>query len=195
MTDTHAIPPRWASALLRASVRLADIESVPGDLLEEYREVRRPSLGRRRADLWYVAQAFSILWRLVWPFVLAMVALRFASFPLARGWNPSLVPAANVSLLDAAILASAGYYGARRGGRILAGVVTAGAAGVLGFAAFLIYAAAWMPGLVLAPFEKPFIFVIVLTLFAIAFGFAISAGAVGALIGRSLPPKKTERPA
>lgn len=180
-------PPRWAHALLCASLRPRDVDCVSGDLLEEYRDVRRPVLGRRRGNAWYVAQVCGVFLRMVWPFVAATVAMRILTFPLPRGWNPSLVPAPDVSLIDAVILLSAGYYGAHRTGRIITGVIAAGAVSVLGVASFLLYAAITMPQLLAAPFEKPFIFVIVLTLFAIAVAFGVAVGSVGAAAGRWMP--------
>ena len=54
------------------------------------------------------------------------------------------------------------------------------------------YAVIQMPGLLLGPFEKPFIFVIMLVLLAIALGFAIVVGTVGAAVGWPLPPTRNE---
>ena len=90
MSVTDRRPPRVAYALLKSLLRPSDSESIPGDLLEEYREVRCPSLGPLRADVWYMKQVLSVLWRVAWPCVVAIIALRIVSFPLPRGWNPSL---------------------------------------------------------------------------------------------------------
>jgi hypothetical protein len=60
-SSTSENPPRWADAVLRILVRRDDIETVSGDLLEEYRETVRPALGGRRADLWYVAQVLGFI--------------------------------------------------------------------------------------------------------------------------------------
>src|SRR5262245_10511270 len=188
MTNKQPSPPRFAQALLRTLLRPADTESIPGDLLEEYREVRRPSLGRIRADLWYVKHVLSMLWRVMWPCVVAMIALRVLSFPLPGGWNPSLVPAPGVSLLDAVILLWAGYHGAYRTGRVSTGLVTAGATSLCGFTMFFVYAAITTPGLLLAPIEKPFIFVITSVLLAMALGVGIAVGMLGAAVGRRLSP-------
>ena len=111
MTDTHTNPPRWAEALLRSVLRPFDSESIPGDLLEEYRDARLPSLGRLGANLWYVRSVLSLFARILWPYAIGIVALRIISFPLPRGWNPSLVQAPGVSLLDAIIFLWAGYHG------------------------------------------------------------------------------------
>jgi hypothetical protein len=59
-------PPRWADALLRLLVRRDDLENVSGDLLEEYRETVRPTLGGRRADVWYVAQVLTFVPAVCW---------------------------------------------------------------------------------------------------------------------------------
>lgn len=188
MTDTTTNPPRWAQALLGSSLRPSDFESIPGDLLEEYREVRRPSLGRLRADAWYIKHVLSVLWRVMWPCVIAIATLRFIAFPLPSGWNPSLVPSPGVSLLDALVFLSAGYYGSQRSGRLSTGIVVAGSTSFLGFTMFLVNAAITTPSLTLAPFEKPFIFVIMSILLLIALGFAIVAGTIGAAIGRGCRP-------
>jgi len=124
----------------------------------------------------------------MWPCLVAIVALRIVSFPLPGGWNPSLVRAPGVSLLDAAIFLWAGYYGSHRTGRLGTGIVAAAATSFLGFATFFVYAAITTPSLLLAPFEKPFIFVIVSILLVMALGFGIAAGTVGAMVGRWLPP-------
>jgi hypothetical protein len=58
-------PPRWATTLLRLILRSSDRESIPGDLLEEYREAILPRCGGLRADLWYVRQVASLAWHLV----------------------------------------------------------------------------------------------------------------------------------
>ncbi len=184
MTDPSAAPPRWACALLRACVRRSDVESIPGDLLEEYGEGKRPSLGRVQADLWYLAQVFSVMWRVAWPGALAMIALRVVSFPLPGNWNPSVVPAPGVSVLDAAILLCAGYYGARRTGRFVTGVVAAGVTALGGFTVFAVTAVLTSPGLLRVPLEKPFTLVIACLILALAVTFGLVVGAVGALLGR-----------
>ena len=190
MNDTQPSPPRWAYALLRSMLRPSDSESIPGDLLEEYREVRRPSLGQLRADAWYVTHVLSVLWRVVWPCVVAIAALRILSFALPPGWNPSLVPAPGTSVLDALVILWAGYYGSQRTGRVSTGIVISTVTSLLGFKMFFLYAAITRPSLLLAPFENPFIFVIMAVLLGIALGFGITAGIAGAAVGRWLPPSR-----
>jgi len=188
MSVSDRRPPRAAYALLKSLLKPSDSESIPGDLLEEYREVRYPSLGPLRADVWYLKQVLSVLWRVAWPCVVAIIALRIVSFSLPRGWNPTLVPAPGVSLLDALVFLWAGYYGSQRTGRFNTGVVLASVTSLVGFTTFLIYAAVASPSLLLSPFEKPFIFLIVATLLGLALGFGVAAGIVGAAVGRWLPP-------
>jgi len=188
MSDTQQSPPRWAQALLKSLLKPSDSESVPGDLLEEYRDVRRPSLGQLRADAWYVEQMFSVLWRVAWPCLVAIIAVRILSFPLPREWNPGLAPAPGLSLLDALVFVWAGYYGSQRTGRFSTGIVMAAVTSLLGFTTFFIYAAITMPSLLRAPFEKPFIFVIMAILLTMAFSFGIAAGTVGAAVGRWSSP-------
>ena len=186
MTDDQPSPPRLAQSLLRTLLRPMDTESIPGDLLEEYREVRLPSLRRMRADVWYVKHVLSMLWRAVWPFIVAVIALRIFSFLLPSGWNPSLVPAPGVSLLDALILLLAGFYGAQRTGRLSTSIVTAGTTSLFGFITFLVYAAISIPSLLLAPLQKPFIFVIMFVLLGIAIFFGIALGLLGGTVGQRL---------
>ena len=185
--DELANPPRIAQMLLRATLRPGDAESIAGDLLEEYRAVRRPSLGRFKADAWYWGHTLSVLGHLVWPFALALVAARivvalFMAFPLSR-WNPSLVPAPNVSLLDAVFFLAAGYSGARRTGRLATGVVSATALGLVDFAAFAVVATLRFPTLPAAIRGNPFILLIGCTLLALALAFASALGAAGAVVG------------
>ena len=48
--STDAAPPAWAEAILRAVLTRANVETVSGDLLEEYREAVYPSRGPAAAD-------------------------------------------------------------------------------------------------------------------------------------------------
>ena len=187
MIDERANPPRLAQMLLGATLRPSDAESVAGDLLEEYRVARRPSLGPFKAGAWYWGHALSILGHLVWPYAAALVAARvvlatFMAFPLSGGWNPSLVPAPNVSLLDASFFLAAGYFGARRTGRVATGVVCASALGLIDFAAFAVLATVLFPTLPEAIWGKPFILLIGGTFLALAMTFASAFGAVGAAV-------------
>ena len=101
-------------------------------------------------------------------------------FPLGGTWNPSLIPAPNVSLLDAVVFLGAGYAGARKTGRLLAGVLNAAVLGLLDFGLFAVLAALLVPGLPAAVLQKPFILVIGATFLTIAMTFALALGAAGA---------------
>src|SRR4051812_34481468 len=184
MTDMNATPPRIAQSLAAVFLRDSEVDSVTGDLLEEYREVQRHARGKRRADLWYFAQVLSLVGRIVWPGILAIVALRLLTFPLPGRTIPSLVPSPGTSLLDAVVLIWIGYHAARRTGQSITGILAAGATGVLGFGSFFVYAIATQPSLLLAPVRTPFVVVIFCVLLLIALLFAVVAGAAGAAVGR-----------
>jgi len=181
---TNATPPRFAQALAGAFLRTEDVESVTGDLLEEYREVRHAALGQRRADLWYIAHVLSIVGHAVWPAVVAIVVLRLLSFPLPRGWNPSLVPSPGTSMLDVLIFVWAAYHGAKRTGRITTGVLSALVVALVGFGSFFVYAIVTDPTLILAPIKTPFVVVIFCVLLTIAMAVAVVAGMVGSSLAR-----------
>jgi hypothetical protein len=185
MTNEGATPPRLIEMLLHSALPESDAETVAGDLLEEYRLVKQPALGSLRADLWYLRHVLSIVGRLALPFAVALIAARIVLaawmlFPLGGRWNPSLIPAPNVALLDAIFCVAAGYAGSRRTGRLMTGVVNAGVVGLLDFALFTMCAAWLVPGLPVAIARKPFILVIGATFLAIAMTFALVLGAAGA---------------
>jgi hypothetical protein len=107
-------------------------------------------------------------------------------------WYGSPVQAPGISLLDALIYSWAGFYAARRTGLIRMGVLAAGATSFVGFATLFTAIAIRTPGLLLTPFSKPFIFVILSVLLGLALGYSILAGAVGGVVGKwvaSTPPR------
>jgi hypothetical protein len=53
-------PPRWAEFALSLLLKASDRESIPGDLLEEYREEVLPNSGWLRSRLWYGKQVLSL---------------------------------------------------------------------------------------------------------------------------------------
>ena len=187
MTEVMATPPRFAQALAGVFLRDRDVDSVTGDLLEEYRERRRATFGRRQPDVWYVAQVLSIVGHVVWPAVAAVLVLRILAFRLPGGWNPSLVPSPGTSTLDALILMWAAYHGAKHTGRMVTGILSALAVGLFGFGSFFAYALVTTPSLVLAPFETPFVIVIFFVVLGIALAFAVAAGMIGAAVARWTP--------
>src|SRR5262245_25479833 len=70
-----AAPPSWAQSLLALLLTPGDQESVPRDILAEYRESRLPVLGQRRADLWYFQQVAGLLGRASLPWAAVLGAL------------------------------------------------------------------------------------------------------------------------
>ena len=52
-------PPRWLERTLLLLLDGRDRETISGDLLEEYCEEKLPTLGRARANYWYVRQLMS----------------------------------------------------------------------------------------------------------------------------------------
>jgi hypothetical protein len=98
------------------------------------------------------------------------------------------VQAPGVSFSDALIYLWAGYHGARRTRLIKTGMLAAAGTSFVGFTILFTALAIRMPGLLFAPFAKPFIFVILATLLLIALGYGALAGTVGAIFGRWTAP-------
>ena len=197
--DTN--PPRWADAILRSLLRPSDRDSISGDLLEEYRAARRPALGAFRANAWYLKHLLSVLWRLIRPCALALAGLTILSLVVNR-WSRegfvgygSLVQAPGLSLFHALIYLWAGYRGSQRTRLARTGMLTAGVTGFVGFTVLFTAAAIRDPGLILAPFSNPFIFVILTVLLLMALSYGIVVGAVGGLIGRWAAPTLPRQPA
>jgi|RhiMetdeSRZDD1v2_1073273.scaffolds.fasta_scaffold770912_2 hypothetical protein len=209
MRSKEPSPPRWAEAVLRSLLRPADRESIPGDLLEEYRAARRPSLGALPANIWYLKHVLSMLWHLIRPCALVLVGTNvlrvilgvsgewFASTPrsmtmldlIARGlWYGSLVQAPGVALSDALIYLWAGYHGFQRTRLIKTGMLAAVGTSFVGFTILFTAIAVGTPSLLLAPFSNPFIVAILATLLLIALGYAALVGAIGAVGGKWTAP-------
>jgi hypothetical protein len=179
--------------MLRTTLRPADRESVPGDLLEEYRAGRRPRYGAFRADAWYVWQVATIVWRSIRPFALALAGLTIVSVPITElaPWPGSLLPAPGLSVVHAAIYVWAGVHCSRRTGLIASGIVGAASVSAIAFAVLVAGAVVSLPGLVRAPFLAPFVLVIVSVLLSLSFAFAIVCGAIGGAIGRAISQPST----
>ena len=155
--------------------------------------MRRPVLGAVRADAWYVKHLLSVLWRLMWPCALTLMALIVAAFKVKALWYGSLVQAPLVSLACGVTYFCAGYFAARRTGLVRTGTIVASAASVIGFLVQFTGFAIDEPRLVAAPFDKPFIFVILAVYLLIAMTYAAVAGFVGGMFGRWLPRHTVER--
>ena len=57
----EARAPWWVDCSLSLLLKAGDRECISGDLLEEYREVVLPTLGTRRAHIWYAEQVLSFI--------------------------------------------------------------------------------------------------------------------------------------
>jgi len=68
-----ADPPKAAEHLLRALLPPASVDTMTGDLLEEYRATRVPAAGRRRADFWYARQVAGVFLRAYGWFVVPLL--------------------------------------------------------------------------------------------------------------------------
>jgi hypothetical protein len=186
-------PPRWAEAILRSLLRPSDRESISGDLLEEYRAAKRPVLGKVRSNAWYIKQVLSMLLRLVCPCALVVAALTVVLLTL-QGINVgygSLLPAPGLSLAHVLVYLWAGYHGSRRTRLIKTGMLTAGVTGALGVTAFFGTVAATRPGLIVAPFSTPFIFVILSIYLLLGLSYGMFWGGLGGVIGKFLPPGRS----
>jgi hypothetical protein len=188
MKSKEPCPPRWAEATLRSLLRPSDRESISGDLLEEYRAVRQPRLGRFRATAWYIKQVLSVLFRLMWPGLLALTGLTLLSLKVKALWYPSLVQAPLVSLEDTLVYLWTGYYASRRTGLISTGAIVAGATSFIGFTVLFTSIAIMNPDLLAAPFTKPFILVILSVMMLLALGVGVVAGTLGSAVGKWLAP-------
>ena len=186
MTITERNPPPWADALLRSLLRPRDRESISGDLLEEYREVRRPALGARSADAWYIKHVLSVFWRLLWPFAIASIALheltRLVGLP-----HPALFQAPGVSAQDATLCLLAGYFASQRTALIRTGAIMAGAINALVVTMVFVSLAINTPALVLLLFHSPGYVFFPSVYLLIGLGFGIGVGSVGGIVGRWLP--------
>ena len=143
LPDSSA-PPSWAQELLTWLVPLSSEESIPGDLLEEYREAVCPSRGRWRANLWYLRQVAGFLCRLAWMFVMLNAAALILRTIFDTFAPPGFAPHSyqlRSSLSTYAAVGTfllAGCYAGYRMGRANAGTLAAVTASAVGHALALI---------------------------------------------------------
>ena len=142
-------PPRWAEWLLRSVVTREHRDNVSGDLLEEYRDVVVPARGRRRADLWFLAQVGGYVARHAWVW-----ALLFAGAFLVRQAYDMSVPATDFHLRSAvttytaiALVSCAGFSAGWRSGSLMsgavAGIATTAIAAPFSIAGAVVLLASW----------------------------------------------------
>jgi hypothetical protein len=128
-------PPAVPAALLHLLLPINACETVSGDLLEEYREARIPSLGQRRANLWYWRQVGGIWLRTYWWFVVPVILVLvvhdiFNTFRAPSGASyldglPPLALAPLSPLVGIGFFGLAGAYGSWRTQRWAGGFVAA----------------------------------------------------------------------
>jgi hypothetical protein len=213
MTTTEPSPPRWAEAVLRSVLRPADRESISGDLLEEYREVRRPTLGALRANAWYIKHVSNVLWQLIRPYALVLAAQgvllavtvfrpghhaanfrpemqhAFLTMMIVKGlWYGSLVGTPGVSLFDAAIYFFVAFRSVQRTRLIKTGMLAAGATSFVGMTVLFAAAAIITPGLVLAIGVNPLLLIIVSVYLLVPLGYGVLLGALAGVVGRWVAP-------
>ena len=122
-------PPVLPQALLHLLLPVERRESVVGDLLEEYRDSRVPSMGLFRANLWYWKQVFGFWLRDYWAFVVPVFGLFAFRDVLSVFRSPSGQPYFNVEFLFALVTMSplvfllTGAYGSWRTRRWAGGIV------------------------------------------------------------------------
>jgi hypothetical protein len=123
--SASAMPPGWAEALLRLFLKPGDVDSVSGDLLEEYRVSIHPVHGQGGADLWYLTQVFGFVRRGA-----ALWAVLFGGAFLARTALDWLAPPLDFrtrsivsTVLGVGILMAAGFRASWRSGSFVAGTV------------------------------------------------------------------------
>jgi hypothetical protein len=199
------MPPRWTEAVLQSSLRPTDRESISGDLLEEYRAVRIPALGRLRANLWYAAQIISLLWPLIRPAALVIAAQAvflaltvfrpghhaahpppapmWVALPFRILWFGSIVGTPGISLFDAAIYFFVAYRGANRTGLIKTGGIVAVASSFAGLIVLFSTAAIVTPGLAIAPLTNPTLLLILAVYLIVPLSYAALVGTVAGTVG------------
>jgi hypothetical protein len=131
-------PPRWAEHLLRACLASRDRDTIAGDLLEEYREVVRPTRGRLAADIWYLTQVLSLIPGVTLGLVLGTAfgisnLIMTAVMPLAEDSPAGLIAFYGPMFV---VWGGAGFLAARRTGRLAPAVKVAAMVAAVTFAVF-----------------------------------------------------------
>jgi hypothetical protein len=208
MKNTDANPPRWAETMLQYLLKPSDIDSTVGDLREEYRAARRPSLGAIRANVWYVVQVLSILWRLIQPAALVLAVQSvflastvfrpghhaahqsplelpaFGSITLSIVWYGSIVGTPGVSIFDAVIYFLISYRGVQHARRIATGVILAAVTSGAGMLVLFTAAATITPSLAVAVVAQPLLLLILSVYVAVPLAYSILLGLLAGIAGR-----------
>jgi hypothetical protein len=160
------------------------------------------------ANVWYVRQVISVLWRLIWPgaLVLAVQAVflaltvfrpgHHAPHPIREAppmwlsltfkvfWYGSIVGAPGVSLFDATIYFFTAYRGVQRTRLLRTGVLAAGAISLAGFIVLFASAAMVTPGLVVALLANPALLLILSAYLLVPLTYAALVGALAGMFSR-----------
>lgn len=220
MKPKDVSPPEWADALLRSLLRPVDREATSGDLLEEYRAIRRPALGRLGADTWYIRQVISLLWRLIWPGALVLSAqavflaltvfrpghhaphsiqqapAMWLSLSFKVFWYGSIVGTPGVSLFDATIYFVAAYRGVQRTRLIRTGPIAAATTSLVALLVLFASAAIVTPSLAAAPLANPVLFLILSVYLMVPLTYAALVGILAGTLRRFAPvPRRAAAPA
>jgi hypothetical protein len=126
-------PPVLAEAVLRSVLKRRDVESVPGDLLEEYRDRIWPARGKGGADVWYVRQVLGFVSRGAssWAVLFAMA---FVTRTALDWFAPTLdfsTRSTVSTMMGIGIQVTAGLYVSFRSGSCVGGTVAGIAATVM----------------------------------------------------------------
>ena len=142
MSEQNAsiFPPQWAEALLTAVLPVRDRESVPGDLLEEYRESIAPQRGQAAANRWYVRQLAGLVLRqqTAWALIVAVTVVCRAAFDAFVPTHDFTVRALVSTYLAVNIWLSAGFVCGWRTASLRGALVGGGITAVL--ACLFVYA-------------------------------------------------------
>jgi len=125
--NAHARPPEWAVWVLTSILPSRDRDAVPGDLLEHYRLEQVDKRGRLRADVWYVGQVISHLWKSTRLAVLLLATTFVLHDTVNALVDPGLTSTRLESAFVAAVFAGFLFFGAlagRRTGSIVGAVLT-----------------------------------------------------------------------
>jgi hypothetical protein len=112
----------------------------------------------------------------------------FLSLMVQGLWYGSIAPCPGVSLLDALIYFGAGYHGFQRTRLVRVGMLTAAVTGFVGFAVLFATAAIITPGLVLATFANPLLFLILSVYLVIPLGYSAVLGTLASVVGKWVAP-------
>lgn len=122
-------PSAWAQTLLAIMVDPDDHEAIAGDLIEEFRDEKVPTLGLPRARRWYSAQVLGYVWRSSWMWF-ALLAVWFIAADLSNQFRQPDGSAyfrlyTPIPFVAPAVFLTAGFLAGRRTRSVVAGLLVA----------------------------------------------------------------------